>query len=249
MLLGFYHSATHAIAFAARHPERVAGLILFGGATRGWSPMSGAGTQALLSLIEQDWDTFVESATHAWLGWPDGAEGRARGRLVPDRDEPGDRPRDDAGRERRRCDRRGRQRPLPRPRPPPRGRPGHPAVDVAGAGSTQSPAARLEVVPGRSASLFFEATDAMADRLVAFTLAPGADPPAGRRPPRDPSALSPREMEVLRFIAPGASNGQIAAGSRTLDQYRGAPRLNVYRKLDVGSRSEATALAIRRGWA
>src|SRR4029079_18898874 len=39
-------------------------------------PMSGPGTQALLSLIERDWDTFVESAAHAWLGWPDPAQGR-----------------------------------------------------------------------------------------------------------------------------------------------------------------------------
>jgi pimeloyl-ACP methyl ester carboxylesterase len=76
VLLGFYHSATHAIAWAERHPDRVAGLILFGGSTRGWSPMSGAGTQALLSLMEQDWDTFVESAAHAWLGWPSDEEGR-----------------------------------------------------------------------------------------------------------------------------------------------------------------------------
>src|SRR3954447_13792642 len=76
VLLGFYHSATHAIAWAARHPERVRGLILFGGTLRGWDAMRGPGTQALLSLIERDWDTFVESITHAWLGWPEGDEGR-----------------------------------------------------------------------------------------------------------------------------------------------------------------------------
>jgi pimeloyl-ACP methyl ester carboxylesterase len=76
VLQGFYHSCTHAIAYAARHPERVAGIVLFGGALRGWDPMSSPGMQALLSLIERDWDTFAESAAHAWLGWPDGAEGR-----------------------------------------------------------------------------------------------------------------------------------------------------------------------------
>ena len=76
VLLGFYHSATHAIAWAARHPERVRGLVLFGGTLRGWDAMRGPGTQALLSLIERDWDTFVESVAHAWLGWPAGEEGR-----------------------------------------------------------------------------------------------------------------------------------------------------------------------------
>jgi hypothetical protein len=37
--------------------------------------MSGQGTQALLSLIERDWDTFVESAAYAWLGWEIGDQG------------------------------------------------------------------------------------------------------------------------------------------------------------------------------
>ena len=45
--------------------------------------MQGAGTQALLSLIERDWDTFVESAAHAWLGWPEGGEGRLAADWVP----------------------------------------------------------------------------------------------------------------------------------------------------------------------
>ena len=76
VLLGFYHSCLHAVAFAARHPERVRGLVLFGGSLRGWDAMSGPGTQALLSLIDRDWGTFVESIAHAWLGWPAGEEGR-----------------------------------------------------------------------------------------------------------------------------------------------------------------------------
>ncbi len=248
VLLGFYHSATHAIAFAARHPERVAGLILFGGATRGWSPMSGAGTQALLSLIEQDWDTFVESATHAWLGWPDDAEGRLAADWFRTATSPAN------ARETMRV---------------------ASGVDVtAEAGQIRCPVlvlhradatviplsmsqeladaipgARLEIVPGRSASLFFEATDAMADRLVAFTLRPDAEAPAVPRPTPGGNGLSPRESEVLRLIASGASNGQIAAdlglSINTVERHVS----NVYRKLDVASRAEATALAIRRGWA
>ncbi len=75
-LLGFYNSVPLAIAYAARHPERVGRLVLFGGSLRGRNPMSGNGTQALLSLIDRDWDTFAESAAHAWLGWPDGESGR-----------------------------------------------------------------------------------------------------------------------------------------------------------------------------
>ena len=44
VLLGFYHSTTHAIPWAARHPGRVRGLILFGGFVRGWDLMRGAST-------------------------------------------------------------------------------------------------------------------------------------------------------------------------------------------------------------
>jgi pimeloyl-ACP methyl ester carboxylesterase/DNA-binding CsgD family transcriptional regulator len=254
VLLGFYHSATHAIAWAARHPDRVAGLILFGGSTRGWSPMSGAGTQALLSLIEQDWDTFVESAAHAWLGWPSDEEGRLAADWFRTSTSPA------IARETMRV---------------------ASGVDVTAEAGRLScpvlvlhrrdaaviplslseelaaaiPGARLEILPGRSASLFFESTDAVADRLVAFAVAPGVEP-AAAGPARtaassqaDGRALSARELEVLRLIAAGASNGRIAAdlglSINTVERHVS----NVYRKLEVGSRSEATAFAIRRGLA
>src|SRR5262252_497840 len=76
-LLGQYNSCPHAIAYAARHPERVKRMALFGGSGRGWSAMSAKQTQALLSLIEQDWDLFADSAAHQWLGWSAGETGRA----------------------------------------------------------------------------------------------------------------------------------------------------------------------------
>ena len=76
-LLGQYNSCPHAIAFAARYPERVNRMALFGGSARGWNAMSASQTQALLSLIEQDWDTFADTAAHLWMGWSAGEAGRA----------------------------------------------------------------------------------------------------------------------------------------------------------------------------
>lgn len=64
-LLGYYHSVPTAIAFAADHPELVSRLVLFGGAARLRDAMSPAQTQALLSLVDQDWGLFAESAAHA----------------------------------------------------------------------------------------------------------------------------------------------------------------------------------------
>jgi len=61
-------------------------------------------------------------------------------------------------------------------------------------------------------------------------------------------ALSPREMEVLRLVAQGLTNYQIARqlglSVRTVE----AHLTHVYAKLDVSSRTEAALLAQRRGW-
>jgi pimeloyl-ACP methyl ester carboxylesterase len=75
-LLGYYSSAVTAIAYAARHPERVTRLVLFGGTLRLLDAMSPPESQALVTLIDRDWDLFVDSAAHAWMGWSVGEEGR-----------------------------------------------------------------------------------------------------------------------------------------------------------------------------
>jgi pimeloyl-ACP methyl ester carboxylesterase len=76
-LLGQYNYCPHAIAYAARHPERVRRMVLFCGSARGWNAMSAKQTQAMLSLIEQDWDLFADTAAHQWMGWSAGEAGRA----------------------------------------------------------------------------------------------------------------------------------------------------------------------------
>ena len=75
-LLGYYHSVPAAVAQAAADPDRVTRMVLFGGSARARDVMSPRPTQALLSLVEQDWDLFAESAAHAWLGWQAGEAGR-----------------------------------------------------------------------------------------------------------------------------------------------------------------------------
>jgi pimeloyl-ACP methyl ester carboxylesterase/DNA-binding CsgD family transcriptional regulator len=262
VVLGFYNSVTHAIAWAARNPGRVRGLVLFGGGIRGWDPMRGSATQALLSLIGRDWDTFVESAAHAWLGWPDDEEGRLAAEWFRTATSPdvARRTHDAAAR-----------------------------VDVTAAAATircptivlhrrdapviplalseelaeAIPGARLVVLPGTSASLFFESTDEVVDLLTAFTLDPeGPLPPftdvgAGEAAlvdgarVADPTAaagvLSPREREVLVLLAHGESNGEMAAALgisiNTVERHVSS----IYRKLDVRGRSDATAWAIHHG--
>lgn len=62
-----------------------------------------------------------------------------------------------------------------------------------------------------------------------------------------PAGLTDREVEVLRMLVSGATNRSIAAdlvlSERTVDRHVS----NIFTKIDVSSRSAATAWAIRRG--
>jgi NarL family two-component system response regulator LiaR len=60
--------------------------------------------------------------------------------------------------------------------------------------------------------------------------------------------LSERELEILRLAAKGLSNQDIAGklflSRRTVQAHLG----NIFRKMDVGSRTEAVLQAMRKGW-
>lgn len=65
---------------------------------------------------------------------------------------------------------------------------------------------------------------------------------------RTASVLSEREMEVLQYVAKGASNKEIAAelfiSPRTVQVHL----YNVFCKMGVGSRTEAVFEGVKRGW-
>ena len=78
-LLGQYNSCP-ATCHRLRRAAPAAGqadACCFAGSARGWNAMSARQTQALLSLIEQDWDLFADTAAHQWMGWSAGEAGRA----------------------------------------------------------------------------------------------------------------------------------------------------------------------------
>ena len=103
-------------------------------------------------------------------------------------------------------------------------------------------------MPGTSASLFFEHGEAMADLIADFvtgverrrsSAAPG---PGG-------TASRAREVEVLRLVAAGESNAEIAARLGVTINTVERHVVNVYRKIDARGRADATAFAIRNGLA
>jgi DNA-binding NarL/FixJ family response regulator len=60
-------------------------------------------------------------------------------------------------------------------------------------------------------------------------------------------SLTPRELEVLRLVASGSSNGEIAQALWVTEQTVKFHLSNVYKKLDVGNRTEASHYAYVNG--
>ena len=76
-----------------------------------------------------------------------------------------------------------------------------------------------------------------------------ADVHAARQEPRrNASGLSVREIEVLRLIARGANNQEIAMQLVLSEHTIHRHVANILEKLQLSSRSAAVAEAIRRGW-
>ncbi len=84
----------------------------------------------------------------------------------------------------------------------------------------------------------------MQERLRSLPTQPGARPTAPR-----PAGLSHREVEVLRLLAAGQSNREIAANLHLSESTVAHHLTSIYTKTGVDNRSAATAYAIRHGLA
>ncbi|WP_245340525.1 alpha/beta fold hydrolase [Mesorhizobium sp. WSM4313] len=86
-LLGLSQSCAVSIAYAIRHPERVSGMILYGGYVKGWRARGDAGEiatrEAVATLMHESWgksnpmfrqafcSMFIPGATHEHFAWMD----------------------------------------------------------------------------------------------------------------------------------------------------------------------------------
>jgi len=66
-------------------------------------------------------------------------------------------------------------------------------------------------------------------------------------PASSPAGLTPREVEVLRLVATGRTNPQIAAGLVLSEKTVARHLSNIFTKLEVGSRTAAAAYAYEHG--
>jgi class 3 adenylate cyclase len=81
-LLGAINSGLPAIAYAARHPQRVPRLILWCAYARGSEFFDDTGTQALRIVLNRDWHMFTETAAHSRFGWSEGEPARRFAELI-----------------------------------------------------------------------------------------------------------------------------------------------------------------------
>jgi pimeloyl-ACP methyl ester carboxylesterase len=239
-LNGPMHSGLVAVAFAAQYPERVGHLVLQSTFARG-SDVSAAQAGAMLGLIEADWELFTETAARVVLQWGDEVASRQAAPIL------------------RECVTREVARDLlkaalqfnvadllPKVKAPtlvihnkqfP--------VDVAISRDLASriPDARLaavetlESVIGAIADFIGGQPDKVATaQSDALTVAPAGDP----------LGLSAREIEVLRLVAAGKSNRQIAEelviATNTVDRHVS----HILSKIGAANRAEAAAYAAKQ---
>ncbi|MFC4945200.1 alpha/beta fold hydrolase [Pseudonocardia sp. GCM10023141] len=244
-LLGYYHATATAIAFAADHPRRVSRLVLFGGAARMREAMSPAQTQALLSLVDQDWDLFADTAAHTWLGWSAGESGRLIGESFRTAATPAVATAwfEAAARIDVSAQVAGVLAPtLVLHRQSERQIP----VEVSRRLAAALPRGRLVELPGSSPTLFMDAGRADLDLVTRFVTTGEVHEPEPTAPPR-PDGVTTRELDVLRLLAAGDSNAEIAGrlgiAVHTVERHTA----NLYRKIGARGRADATAYALRRG--
>lgn len=241
-LIGYSFGAPPAAMFAARFPERVDRLVFYAGFARGTSMMPAESLAAVQQLIRADWamasqllaTRLLPNASSKDLRWFSrfqqvASTAEMAARLV-----------------------------------------GHTwAMDVrdvlpeiravtlvvhnrddqtipATAGEEIAalvPGAELHLFEGNEHDPFIRDSGSVVEAIVAFVngrpIAPAQRP--GRLPEPD---LTRRELEVLRLVASGSTNEQIAArldiAVKTVERHV----TNVYRKLGAGGRADATRSAV-----
>lgn len=84
------------------------------------------------------------------------------------------------------------------------------------------------------------------EQSIHFANAPTQNP-IGRRPAADNPGLTPREVEILRLVANGLTNGEVARTLFVTEQTVKFHLSNIYRKLGVANRTEASRWAQLQG--
>lgn len=249
-LFGIFHSGLVAMAYAAKHPERVSRLIVLGAYLRGAEYARAPRVQASRALLAMDWESYLEALALFTLGWSD--EEAARQVVGWMRESVTQEGMIRAIREFDRFDA-TEIAPLVRSStllvhlrqmawPP---------LDAVRSLAAAIPGARLAIVEGeRVLPWANESSTKILEVVNDFLAEPVLRPaPDLARPSGAPllDSLTARETEVLRLVASGSSNKEIGAelslSVHTVERHLA----NIYAKIGARGRADATSFAHRSG--
>jgi pimeloyl-ACP methyl ester carboxylesterase/DNA-binding CsgD family transcriptional regulator len=234
-LLGFGHGGAAALAYAAQHPERVSHLVLWHGYARAADVVSLSRISAVRSLILQDWGTYTELEGYRVSGRAGGETARAYTEFIRESVTP-----QGVAAAYEAIGKIDVEECL--------GRIVAPTLIIARRASDVLPVAvaetmakairnaRVALLEGSGANPFLDVREPFVEAVLDFLASE-----AGSRPDR----LSGREIEVLRLVAAGRSNTEIGEDLSLSVRTVARHITNIYGKIGVQNRSEATAYAIR----
>jgi pimeloyl-ACP methyl ester carboxylesterase len=235
-LFGFNHLGLAATMYAARFPESVTHLILWCSYIRASDYSGSERVQAAWSLIDRDWEMYTELEGYRATGWKGGPAARGYTEYL-----------------RQSVTQQGLKAAfeaiqdgdvahlLEGLRVPTlvMHRVGSAVLDVSIARelAERIPNAELALIEGSWRAPWVSNGDLVADRITRFLTEAGVA--------TGPDGLTRREVEILRLVAEGRSNREIA-GQLVLSERTVARHItNIYSKAGLHSRADATAYAFR----
>jgi pimeloyl-ACP methyl ester carboxylesterase/DNA-binding CsgD family transcriptional regulator len=239
-IFAFGHLAPAAITYAARNPGRVSHLILWSGYARSADYRSSARVQAAWSIIEKDWEMYTAMEGYRATEWQGGVAAQWYTHYLRQSVTP--RGLAAAFEALQGIDVSALLPQLTTPTLVMAREESHVlSIDVAKELAARIPNAELAIMDGSSRAPFEGDVAAVLGRIDRFL---GTTPPGAY-----PDGLTPREAEVLRLVATGFSNREIA-GELVLSERTVARHVtNIYDKTGASSRADATAYAIRHNLA
>ncbi|QBI20075.1 alpha/beta fold hydrolase [Egibacter rhizosphaerae] len=240
-LIGYSFGAPPAALFAARFPDRVRRLVFYSGFARGTAMMPRESLEALQQLIRTDWSMasqllatrLLPNASSRDLRWFSrfqrvAAEPEMAALLLAHTWEMDVR---DV---------------LPDIRCPVLVAHDREDQTIPATASEEIavlvPGAEFHLFEGNEHDPFIRDAGSVVEAILAFV--EGRPIPSGAAPRPDGAVLTPREQEVLRQLAAGATNQQIASALRIRTKTVERHVTNLYRKLGAGGRADATRHAV-----
>lgn len=252
-LFGVFHCGAVAIAYAAANPERVSSLILWGAYLRGADYGLSPRIDASRALLAKDWESYVETFALYLFGWSDpesasrtvdlvresiSHEGMIRAIAELDKFDA-----TDAAQNVR----------IPALVMQARKAP-WPTLDAARTISTTIPHARFSIIEGEQVHPFGNDEDSIHEAIDEFLETParsGVPPAPGSAAAtgKTPGTLTEREAQLLRLVAAGHSNKEIAAELSVTVNTVERHLVNIYGKIGARGRADATAYALKNNLA